>query len=426
MSEPRSIDALNRDCQCIGLDTGQLAAVLRDDLDGQGLYASLVDERPHLFSQSAVFVARRHVAEMADVIAAIEHVTQRPAYRERVLAQAPPIARPRPAARGVFMGFDFHMGPDTPQLIEINTNAGGALLSLLVGRAQRACCPPVRELIRNPDDLSMIDAAFVEMFRTEWMLARGANAPLRRIAIVDQQPTEQYLYPEFLLFRQLFRRHGIDAVIAGPESLVYDAGGIRHDGLPVDLVYNRLTDFYLEQPESAALRAAYQDDAVVLTPHPHAHAIYADKRNLALLSDVALLAELGIDAATRDLLRAAVPETEIVRPAAAERLWRQRKHLFFKPAAGYGSKAAYRGEKMTRRVFDAVLAGDYVAQRLVPPSERHVRIDDATVPLKLDVRNYAYAGAVQLLSARLYQGQTTNFRTTGGGFAPVFTEPACG
>jgi hypothetical protein len=41
--------------------------------------------------------------------------------------------------------------------------------------------------------------------------------------------------------------------------------------------------------------------------------------------------------------------------------------------------------------------------------------------LKLDIRNYIYNGRVQLLAARLYEGQTTNFRTPGGGFAPVFT-----
>ena len=40
--------------------------------------------------------------------------------------------------------------------------------------------------------------------------------------------------------------------------------------------------------------------------------------------------------------------------------------------------------------------------------------------LKFDVRNYVYEGQVQWLSARLYQGQTTNFRTPGGGFAPVY------
>ncbi len=46
------------------------------------------------------------------------------------------------------------------------------------------------------------------------------------------------------------------------------------------------------------------------------------------------------------------------------------------------------------------------------------------MPLKLDLRAYVYDGRVQLTAARLYQGQTTNFRTAGGGFAPVFTEMA--
>jgi len=41
--------------------------------------------------------------------------------------------------------------------------------------------------------------------------------------------------------------------------------------------------------------------------------------------------------------------------------------------------------------------------------------------MKFDLRAYAYAGEVQWNAARVYQGQTTNFRTEGGGFAPVFT-----
>ena len=44
---------------------------------------------------------------------------------------------------------------------------------------------------------------------------------------------------------------------------------------PVDLIYNRLTDFYLDDPMHAALREAYPAGAVVLTPHPRAHALYA-------------------------------------------------------------------------------------------------------------------------------------------------------
>ena len=58
----------------------------------------------------------------------------------------------------------------------------------------------------------------------------------------------------------------------------------------------------------------------------------------------------------------------------------------------------------------------------VPPSERFIRDAASPLALKLDLRNYVYNGAVQLLAARLYQGPTTNFRTPGGGFAPVFTD----
>ena len=47
----------------------------------------------------------------------------------------------------------------------------------------------------------------------------------------------------------------------------------------------------------------------------------------------------------------------------AERLWSTRRNLFFKPAAGHGSKAAYRGEKITRRVWSEVLAGEALDAR---------------------------------------------------------------
>ncbi|MBS1246209.1 MAG: hypothetical protein H6R47_408, partial [Proteobacteria bacterium] len=104
-------------------------------------------------------------------------------------------------------------------------------------------------------------------------------------------------------------------------------------------------------------------------------------------------------------------------------LWAERKRLFFKPAGGYGSKAVYRGDKLTRRVWEEILAGDYVVQELVPPGERQVQVEAESTALKYDVRCFVYAGKIQLLAARLYQGQVTNFRTPGGGFAPVFYPP---
>jgi hypothetical protein len=99
-----------------------------------------------------------------------------------------------------------------------------------------------------------------------------------------------------------------------------------------------------------------------------------------------------------------------------------RNKLFFKPAGGFGGRAAYRGDKITRRVWQTILESDYVAQDLVAPSGRTVVVDGRREVMKLDIRNYTYDGKVQLVAARLYQGQTTNFRTAGGGFAPVVWE----
>jgi hypothetical protein len=48
-----------------------------------------------------------------------------------------------------------------------------------------------------------------------------------------------------------------------------------------------------------------------------------------------------------------------------------------------------------------------------------VNVGGVEQSLKYDVRCYVYDGQIQLGAARLYQGQTTNFRTAGGGFAPV-------
>jgi hypothetical protein len=160
-----------------------------------------------------------------------------------------------------------------------------------------------------------------------------------------------------------------------------------------------------------------------MTPHPHAHALYADKRNLALLTDRERLRSWGVPADAVATLLSGVPATRPVDAADAERLWNERKTLFFKPAAGFGSRGSYRGDKLTRKVFAQILAVDYVAQALVPPSERLGHGAGASQALKMDLRNYVYGGQVQLIAARLYQGQTTNFRTPGGGFAPVFYPP---
>ena len=416
----RPEEALNSACFCLTLDPDALSLALDSEV-GQADLAEMIQQRcPHLFAAQPVFVAQAQIQRMAKVVQAVESVVALPAYREQVLATAPAIARHASGgAHGAFFGYDFHVRQGHLALIEINTNAGGAMLNVILARAQRACCKVMDGMAPKPGDAAHFEQQMVDMFRNEWRLS-GRTSPLNTIAIVDEAPEAQYLYPEFLLFQQLFKRHGLRSVIASPSALEWRDGVLWHGDLAIDLVYNRLTDFYLEQAGSSALRQAYLNDGVVLTPHPQAHALYADKRRLALFSDGAKLQALGVPEAAQQVLLEHVPHTEVVDPADEQRLWSERRSLFFKPVAGFGSRAAYRGDKLTRRVWQDILAGDYVAQSLVLPGERLVDELDSKL-MKFDLRAYAYDGAVQWMAARMYQGQTTNFRTPGGGFSPVYS-----
>lgn len=412
-------EELNRACACSTLDPARLRRQLDAEPALAGLAADIALGRPGLLSSTAVFITPAQRARIAAIVRAVQEVTAQARYREAALGRAPAIARVDYGPQGVFLGFDFHLSARGPQLIEINTNAGGALLNGALARAQRACCDEMAAAFSPSGDLTRLEDSFFAMFETEWRRQRG-GAALARVAIVDDAPAEQYLHPEFRLFARLFERFGVEATIADARELEWRGGRLVHRGLALDLVYNRLTDFYLEGPEHAALRDAYAAGAVVVTPHPRAHALYADKRNLVTLSDADALAALQIGAVARDVLLAGVPHTVAVSADNADALWAERRRLFFKPAAGYGSKAAYRGDKLTRRTWEEILTRPYVAQTLIPPSERVVSVDGGETDLKLDLRAYCYAGETQLLAARLYRGQTTNFRTAGGGFAPVF------
>ena len=389
-------DRLNQTCFCITLDREALCEALKSESGDPEFCAALIETRPHLFSNVPVFLSAAAVAEMGKIVAAIEATSKLPDYRRTVLARAPEIAQKDFGPIGVFMGYDFHLDDEGPRLIEVNTNAGGAFLNALLSRAQRACCAEIEPSLALP-----LGDGFAQ-----------------RIAIVDDRPEEQYLYPEFVLARQLFLKHGIDAVIADAGELRYERGRLSIDGQGIDLVYNRVVDFSLDQPEHAALRAAYEDGAVVLTPNPHNHALFADKRNLVALSDPVALEAWGLPPELRSHL-AGVPRTTLVTPDNAESLWQSRKDLFFKPTSGHGGKAVYRGDKVTKTVWAEIARGGYVAQTFAAPGTRVIELDGTPAARKMDVRLYTYNGDTLLPAARLYQGQTTNFRTPGGGFAPV-------
>lgn len=394
-------ERLNADCHAALLDRAALQRTMHREGE---VWRSLVTERcQHLFADVPVFIAAAQMRQMREVIDAVERVVALPGW---VQSSAPG------SALGVFYGYDFHLNADGAHLIEINSNAGGGFLNALLLDSQREAGWPGAALAEA--DLEQV---FLGMFRNEWRLERG-EAALQCVAIVDEQPEAQYLYPEFLLAQRMFERAGIAAYIADPAALHSRGDGLYLDGQKIDLVYNRLTDFSLQR--HPALRQAYLEGGAVVTPDPAHYARYADKRNLARLTDAEALRVLGASAADIAILQAGVPQTRLVQAADHDQWWQERKQWFFKPATGFGSKGSYSGAKLTHRVFEEIMLGGYVAQRMAAPGERMVCVEGAEPqPLKYDVRCYVYDGRVQLVAARLYQGQTTNFRTPGGGFAPV-------
>src|SRR5688572_9920723 len=136
-------DALNKTCDCVSTDAAALARSLGATMP-EGWAEALVASHPNLFAPLPVFVGREELAAMRRIVSAVERVAQNPAFATRMLSDEDETTQHDSGARGVFFGFDFHLSDAGPKLIEINTNAGGALLQLAVAQAQKPCCEIVR------------------------------------------------------------------------------------------------------------------------------------------------------------------------------------------------------------------------------------------------------------------------------------------
>ncbi len=395
-------DVLNSQCRCVTLCEKTL----------QKKYDGILAERPNLFSQTTTFMGLADYQLINDFVSFTEKMFQQKNIQEKILGRS----MSHNSSFGVFMGYDFHLTQDGPRLIEINTNAGGAYLNLILAQSQIKCCEE-ENLVFSKNFLNSTEHQFVEMFRKEWAKAGNISGTFH-IAIVDDHPKDQFLYPEFILFKELFQQHGLNASIVDPSEIESRADGIYFDNRKIDMIYNRLTDFYLRSEQNLKIKMAWKKEQVVLTPDPDHHALYANKKNLSLLESDEVLALSAFNDEEKEIVKRIIPRTRIVSECSAQTLWEERKKLFFKPFEGFGSKATYRGDKLTQKVWKEILEGNYVAQDLIPPGHRVIKGRENS--LKSDIRAYTYRGEILLMAARLYEGQTTNFRTSGGGFSPVF------
>lgn len=184
------------------------------------------------------------------------------------------------------------------------------------------------------------------------------------------------------------------------------------------MVYNRHCDFYLESDAMAGLRSAYLAGKVCLTPNPHMYGLLADKRRLVLWTDPIKRAPFLQLKREAELLDAMLPAANLLSELDLQNTWSARKQLVFKPVDSFGSRGVLLGGKISRKRFDELPPATTLVQELVPPS-----VTDVTnfEPMKTDLRLYAYRDQILGVTARLYRGQVTNLRTSGGGFARVKT-----
>ncbi len=284
-------------------------------------------------------------------------------------------------------GYDFHITPSGPRLIEVNANAGGLFALLNHPRQSHA-------------EQTRVTQMFVEACAEE-CVATDTISPV--VAILDQNPEQQFLYPEFVEIAQVLSTAGYRMRIADTEACAYIEGkGLYLADEHIDMVYLRDTDFLLATERTHALRAAYEAGEVLITPNPREHVLLSDKQRLCEFTHPVVL-----------------PAT-LLTPANREDAWSRRQELVFKPVGGFASKGVYRGDKLSRARFDLLLAeAPYIAQERADPDVITVPTREGDRVMKYDIRAYAYQDRLYVLGARVYDGQVTNLRTPGGGFAPV-------
>ena len=338
------------------------------------------------YARSVVVLSPRDWDAIRRTVATLFHVAHREAFQCRADAEpdAGPVARHRPPYHAVLMGYDFHLGLDGPRLIEINTNAGGALLN---GAYTAEICSAAAAAGRCTDVLPVqtLRERLLATFLAELAAARP-GARLGRVAIADDRPETQFLRGEFELFRQLFTEAGAEAVVCDVADLERAPGGglrVRGSRAPLDLVYLRDTDWRLEAPRSAALRDAYLAGEVVVTPSPREHHLLAHKRRLAWFSAPDVLRALGATEEEAAWLATVVPETRPLAELGVEAAWRSRREWVFKPESAWASRAVYRGDKISRRKLEEIAAaGGFVAQRRVEPGELPVGTEEGPRQMK--------------------------------------------
>ena len=312
----------------------------------------------------------------------------------------------------LLMAYDFHIDKEgSPKLIEVNTQASGYLVSELVDQIHFST-----HLDQTPGETPAL-LTLKKSFIAEWQSFSKTKGFPNNTLILDHQIAKQKMYVEFLMYKDLLSNQWCwPCQLMEAGNLYFSTEGVLMDkhNKKVDMVYNRLTDFYLES--WPVLKKAFLNQVSCISPHPVAYLLLADKARMVEWSNLNFLNKINISEEEKNQIQKTVPKTDYIRSEPVEELWKNRKQFFFKPIRSYGGKAVYKGRSLSRKMFDRIIHAPMLFQTAVPPP---VFRDSSGERWKYDIRAYVYQDEVQKLSARVYQGQVTGFQTPLSGFASI-------
>ena len=350
-----------------------------------------IQEAP--FSQETVFLSQKNWQSIQEVVKTFYQLKEDPLYQKAVLKNMPESVKNPNQHNSPLMAYDFHIQEkDNVKLIEINTNAAAFLLANLLYQSSSK---------EFESSLKALKKSFLE----EWKLF-NPHKKTPKIVLIDEGIEKQKMQLEFFMYQDFFKSMGWDLEILESKSLSIDEEAFLYTPHQekIDFIYNRTTDFYFENHPH--LFKAYQYKSCLILPQPRDYALLSDKKRFL---DWQNLHQLQV--IQKHLLKT-VPFDE----ENKENLWKNRKKYFFKIQQGYGGKLAYRGSSLSHKKREELLRYNSLAQEYVSPS---ILIDSQNQKWKVDLRAYAYKDQVQQVVARVYQGQITNFKAKGSGFAKV-------
>ncbi|MBX3040080.1 MAG: hypothetical protein KF789_05150 [Bdellovibrionaceae bacterium] len=374
--------------------------------------SAILDERPELISEN--LLSPFHVTLPRSILPQIEAAVQSvQELRHRLSSEHNAQSGhdfPNPGNQSTMMSLDFHLDEkDQLKLIEINTNAAFLIMGWEMYRF-RGLQNPVQSF--TPERWKADLAEELKSNRDHFGKGPAPESPL--VAISDDEPEQQRLFIEFLVAQEWIRSWGWQADIR-------DFKNVTSDPRP-DVVYNRSTDFYLAQPQSSKARESFMSGETCFSPNPFEYSLLADKERMIEWSRPGFLESLGLSPESLQVLKDIVPVCVDLSRDTADELWARRKQLFFKAKREFGSKKAFRGASISRKVFDEMTGEDMLAQEFIPPREIEFPSPEGPIKLKYDLRCHFYQGRLEGVLARLYQGQVTNLKTPYGGFTPVVFE----